>query len=226
MALVNAIYLKGQWKCPFNPDIKRTAMFQVSSDEEGPVKMMIQTARFRYSLNRRLDCQILELPYCGDRLAMYILLPTRTGGLASLERKLIFNSVNSALTKLRRRRLSVAVPVFEMKVDKNFHGVFEGDGNETCFHSRRRLQCHQFLTVYNRCYPQGVHWSGRQRHRSCGSNCCINGTWNTNSSLRSGLRSRSSVRIPDSRQQDRVYLVPRAFRATPATRIRIVTDVS
>ncbi|KAI0216492.1 Serpin B6, partial [Lamellibrachia satsuma] len=116
MALVNAIYFKGQWKCPFNPDITRTAMFQMSSDEEGPVKMMIQTARFRYSLNRRLDCQILELPYCGDRLAMYILLPTRTDGLASLERKLTFNSVNSALTKLRRRRLSVAVPVFEMTV--------------------------------------------------------------------------------------------------------------
>ena len=133
MALVNAIYFKGQWKCPFNPDITRTAMFQMSSDEEGPVKMMIQTARFRYSLNRRLDCQILELPYCGDRLAMYILLPTRTDGLASLERKLTFNSVNSALTKLRRRRLSVAVPVFEMTVEKKIPNVLKAMGMKLAF---------------------------------------------------------------------------------------------
>ena len=119
MALVNAIYFKGQWKYPFDPKITRVAMFQVSRNKEVPVKMMIQTARFRYSLNRRLGCQILELPYKGDRLAMYILLPTRTDGLESLEKKLIFNSVNSALTKLRRRRLSVAVPVFEMTVDFN-----------------------------------------------------------------------------------------------------------
>ena len=75
------IYFKRQWKCPFNLEITRTAMFKMSTDEEGPVIMMIQTARFRYSLNRRLDCQILEMPYKGDRLFMYIQLPTRTGGL-------------------------------------------------------------------------------------------------------------------------------------------------
>ncbi|KAK2138156.1 hypothetical protein NP493_8561g00001 [Ridgeia piscesae] len=97
MALANAIYFKGFWKCPFNTLDTRPAPFKVSRNQEVSVNTMIQTARLRYSMNRRLCCQIVELPYEGDRLAMYILLPTETDGLAALESKLTFQSLTSAL---------------------------------------------------------------------------------------------------------------------------------
>ena len=116
MALANAIYFKGFWKCPFNTLDTRPAPFKVSPGQEVSVNTMIQTARLRYSVNRRLGCQILELPYDGDRLAMYILLPTEKDGLAALESKLTFSSVTSALAGLHTRRLSVAIPRFEITV--------------------------------------------------------------------------------------------------------------
>ena len=133
LALVNAIYFKGQWKCPFDPDRTVVAEFRVSSSESTQVNMMIQTARFRYSLNRRLNCQILELPYRGNRLAMYILLPKKVDGLALLESKLTFSSITSAIAQLRPRRISVAIPRFEMTVGEKLPEELKAMGMNLAF---------------------------------------------------------------------------------------------
>ena len=116
IALVNTIYFRGLWTLPFNPDATTVAKFDVSPGYSTKARMMVQTARFRYGLNRRLRCQILELPYEGDRLAMYILLPTDRYGLAELEKKLTFNTVTQALARLWHRRMSVAIPKIKMTV--------------------------------------------------------------------------------------------------------------
>ena len=128
LALVNAIYFKGRWKCPFNPRRTKKATFHISTSETTLVNMMIQTARFRYSFNRRLDCQILELPYCGDRLVMDILLPKKIDGLAALESKLTYTRIASALARLRTRRRSVAIPRFEMTFDKDLPDTLKAMG--------------------------------------------------------------------------------------------------
>ena len=133
LALVNAIYFKGQWKYGFDPDRTVVAPFRVSSSESTQVNMMIQTARFRYSLSRRLNCQILELPYRGNRLAMYILLPRKVDGLASLESKLTFSSITSAIAQLRPRRISVAIPRFELTVDEKLRGMLQAMGMNLAF---------------------------------------------------------------------------------------------
>ena len=133
LALANAIYFKGTWKCGFDPDRTAVAPFRVSSSESTHVNMMTQTARFRYSLNRRLNCQILELPYRGHRLAMYILLPKNVDGLASLEHKLTIYSITSAFAQLRPRRVSVAIPRFEMTVGKKLPEVLKTMGMNLAF---------------------------------------------------------------------------------------------
>ena len=133
LALANAIYFKGIRKCPFDPDRTAFAPFRVSSSESTQVNMMTQAARFRYSLNRRLNCQIIELPYRGNRLAMYILLPKKVDGLASLEGRLTFSSVTSALARLRTRRISVAIPRFEMTVGKELPEVLKTMGMNLAF---------------------------------------------------------------------------------------------
>ena len=135
LALVNAIYFKGTWKYPFDPKCTEVAPFQISARESTQVNMMIQTARFRYSLNRRLNCQILELTYRGNRLAMYILLPTDVDGLASLESKLTLFSITSAIAQLRPHRISVAIPGFEMTVGEKLPEVLKAMGMNLAFTS-------------------------------------------------------------------------------------------
>ena len=113
LVLVNTIYFYGDWQCQFKRT--RDTLFRVSNKKARMVKMMTQTARFRYAVNQHLRCQILELPYDGQRVSMYILLPMATEGLASLESKLTFNTVTAALAKLRKRRLSVGIPEFKIE---------------------------------------------------------------------------------------------------------------
>ena len=138
LALANAIYFKGQWKCPFGPDRTDVAPFRVSSFESTQVNMMTQTARFRYSLNRRLNCQILELPYKGNRLAMYILLlPRKVDGLASL-------SANSPSIPSHQHWLSYVHagylwPFLGSKCWQGIAGSTEDDGNVPRIHTSRQL---------------------------------------------------------------------------------------
>ena len=115
LILVNTIYFKGDWKCQFTST--QDATFYLSSTDTTKVKMMLQTATFRYAVNYNLQCQILELPYDGCRVSMYILLPLQTEGLASLESKLTFNSVTAALANLEKRWMSVGIPKFGIDKD-------------------------------------------------------------------------------------------------------------
>ena len=86
-------------------------------------------------MNRRLGCEILELPYERDRLAMYILLPTEKDGLAALESKLTFRSLISALAGLCPRRLSVAIPRFEITVSSELSQQLRPMGISVAFSS-------------------------------------------------------------------------------------------
>ena len=133
MALVNAIYFKGPWKYPFNRRRTKPATFHISPSERTRVNMMTQTDRFRYSFNRRLDCQILELPYRGNRIVMDILLPKKIDGLAELESKLTYTRIASALARLRTSRRSVAIPRFEMNFDKNLPKTLKEMGMKLAF---------------------------------------------------------------------------------------------
>ena len=133
LVLVNAIYFKGDWTRRFKE--AASTPFHVSSTNTISVEMMSQTARFGYAVNRRLRCQILELPYDGRRVSMYILLPMATEGLASLESKLSFSAVISALANLRRRRLSVGIPKFEIDKKLNLIPLLRSMGIKLAFNS-------------------------------------------------------------------------------------------
>ena len=131
LVLVNTIYFKGDWQCQF----KRTeqAYFHLTKTKTKMVKMMLQTAVFGYAVNHNLRCQILELPYDGCRVSMYIFLPMATEGLASLESKLNFQSATAALSMLGKRRLSVGIPKFEIREKLDLKGLLSSMGMNRAF---------------------------------------------------------------------------------------------
>ena len=132
LVLANAIYFKAEWLCPFNKADTRQTNFYPKNSQPTLVKMMRQTAKFNYAYDRRLRCQILELPYKGCKVSMYILLPRRDG-LAALESKLTFNVVVSALAKLRARRLSVAIPKFGIDAGLKLNSILKSMGMKRMF---------------------------------------------------------------------------------------------
>ncbi len=83
LVLTNAIYFKGQWDQPFNPEQTREGPFYLSDGKQAAVPFMRQIERFKYG--ETSNAQVLELPYSGNELAMTILLPKPDSSVSKLE---------------------------------------------------------------------------------------------------------------------------------------------
>ncbi|XP_047444177.1 leukocyte elastase inhibitor [Mugil cephalus] len=92
LALVNAIYFKGNWKNRFSAADTKEMPFNVNGDETKPVQMMYQMKKLPYNYVPEHGLQILELPYVDEELSMFILLPEDsdkgTAPLLKLEKEL------------------------------------------------------------------------------------------------------------------------------------------
>ncbi|KAM9357514.1 leukocyte elastase inhibitor [Symphorus nematophorus] len=75
LALVNAIYFKGNWMNRFDEANTKEMPFKVNKNETRPVQMMYQMKKLPYNYIPEFGLQILELPYVDDELSMFILLP-------------------------------------------------------------------------------------------------------------------------------------------------------
>ncbi|XP_077964102.1 leukocyte elastase inhibitor isoform X1 [Gasterosteus aculeatus] len=75
LALVNAIYFKGNWLNRFDPANTKEMSFKVNQNEAKQVQMMYQMKKLPYNYVPELGLQILELPYVDEELSMFILLP-------------------------------------------------------------------------------------------------------------------------------------------------------
>uniref|UniRef100_A0A668ULV6 Serpin domain-containing protein n=1 Tax=Oreochromis aureus TaxID=47969 RepID=A0A668ULV6_OREAU len=75
LALVNAVYFKGNWMNTFDEENTEEMPFKVKQNETVPVQMMHQKEQLPYNYIADHDLQILELPYVGEELSMFILLP-------------------------------------------------------------------------------------------------------------------------------------------------------
>ncbi|KAK9519709.1 hypothetical protein VZT92_022419 [Zoarces viviparus] len=75
LALVNAIYFKGNWRNRFDEKNTKEMPFKVNKNEAKPVQMMYQMKKLPFNYVPELGLQILELPYVDDELSMFILLP-------------------------------------------------------------------------------------------------------------------------------------------------------
>ncbi|KAM6962786.1 leukocyte elastase inhibitor [Aplochiton taeniatus] len=75
LALVNAIYFKGNWLNRFAEQDTQEMSFKLNQNESKPVQMMYQMKKFPFNYIPDYSLQILELPYVGEELSMFILLP-------------------------------------------------------------------------------------------------------------------------------------------------------
>jgi serpin B len=112
LVLTNAIYFKGDWARPFEPDATSTAPFWVKPDQSVDVPMMTQTSTFGYA--KTIGMTALEMPYAGDELSMIILLPDQVDGLPELEANLTVENLAQWTRQLRPIEVRVFLPRFQM----------------------------------------------------------------------------------------------------------------
>lgn len=82
--IANAVYFKGMWQTQFNKSLTQPRSFKLPSGRTIRVPSMQRTGDMRYS--RDSGYQMVRLPYKGDHVAMYVILPDSTGTGQLLQR--------------------------------------------------------------------------------------------------------------------------------------------
>ncbi len=115
LVVTNAIYFRGQWLKEFDKTLTTEEDFWVTGTRAVKVPMMKRIdpeAKFNYAETEEL--QLLELPYDGSDLAMFILLP-RKNDLSSIEKDLTYEKFEELKKLLSPTRVEVYLPRFTFK---------------------------------------------------------------------------------------------------------------
>jgi serine protease inhibitor len=114
LVLVTAVYFKGTWKKKFNKADTQKKKFATVAGAKVDVDMMHMNAEFMSSINKDLECTILEMPYKADRLSMLFFLSQNPKGFDAMETK--FASVDFLNLKMHRKmRYNVSLPKFKLE---------------------------------------------------------------------------------------------------------------
>ena len=133
LALVNAIYFKGNWSAPFSGDATSEAPFHLNAFDSADVPMMTQTNLFGYAQYENL--QLLELPYAGGDLSMIVLLPNEVDGLAGLEAELTTEKLARWTDLQQQQQIEVMLPKFRVETRFDLGGVLVALGMGSAFSS-------------------------------------------------------------------------------------------
>ncbi|KAL1512567.1 hypothetical protein ABEB36_002141 [Hypothenemus hampei] len=120
LVLVNAAYFKGIWENKFNPNLTKPEIFYVSPTKQIMVDMMHVEGTFRHDISESLGAHILELPYQGDNISMYILLPPFSNTEDSIDTTLKNLNLENFKKLVDRdslisRTVQVALPKFSLE---------------------------------------------------------------------------------------------------------------
>ncbi|CAG9829941.1 unnamed protein product [Diabrotica balteata] len=120
LVLVNAAYFKGLWENKFPPEYTKQEVFYVSPSKQIMVDMMHVEGTFKHDVSETLGAHILEMPYKGDNISMYILLPpfssTENSIEATLKKLTLANFKNIVENdSLVSKTVQVAFPKFSLE---------------------------------------------------------------------------------------------------------------
>ncbi|CAM5116914.1 unnamed protein product [Natator depressus] len=135
LVLVNAVYFKGQWEVEFNRKNTKERAFQINKTTSKPVQMMYKMGEYKIATIEEHDCQVLELPYKGDDLSMYILLPKDYTGLTQLEKELTYEKLTTWISPdhLKEDEVEVSLPQFKIETSAQLKKYLEALGMTDVF---------------------------------------------------------------------------------------------
>ncbi|CAN9506497.1 unnamed protein product [Ophioblennius macclurei] len=143
LVLVNAIYFKGKWAEQFKEEDTVDDHFRINKTETKPVKMMRQRTELHINTLPEVNSQILELPYVGKDLSMFIILPEDiedgTTGLEKVEKELTFDKFAewTNVDMMGKNQVEVSLPRFKLEETYNLNDVLKSMGMVDAFEVSR-----------------------------------------------------------------------------------------
>ena len=112
LVLANAVYFRGKWVRPFDPEHTRDEPFHLAGATTVRVPLMYQQKRVGYYAGP--GYQAVQLGYEGGDLAMLVLLPNRKDGLQDLEDRLTVLMLEQCVTRMAVREIELYLPRFKV----------------------------------------------------------------------------------------------------------------
>ncbi len=118
LVLANAVYFKGYWAVPFEPDATVDAPFTRADGSRVSAAMLSRAGSVRYAA---LDgVQAIELPYGGGPFAMLVMLPAPGKRPDEVLDPATLAAVTAAMTE---QHVSVSLPRFDIAADVDLQAV-------------------------------------------------------------------------------------------------------
>ena len=133
MVLTNAIYFKGTWVIQFDKSQTKPADFTLASGAKVSAPLMSlsgEKAVFGYAEND-LE-QVISLPYKGDRLSMWVILP-KASTMKAVESSLSANSIAVLSKSMSKQRVILYLPKFTFKTTYQMADDLTALGMPTAF---------------------------------------------------------------------------------------------
>lgn len=133
--LINAIYFKGVWETPFNPDRTRESKFHSESGIQNTVDMMCMNDTFDYTKND--VAKYINLPYGNESFSMTVILPNEGKEIDAVLNQLTVDKWNTIKESMKPTEVYLKLPRF--KSEQNYElldvltqmGMFSGGSNFT-----------------------------------------------------------------------------------------------
>jgi len=131
LVIVNAIYFKGDWVTAFNKSNTHNAPFYLNPSKSIEASMMHQTSGFNYGEDDIV--QVLELPYKGNEVSMFIVLPREIDDLQRVENTLETEHIKEWSRNLYKELVAVYLPRFRMTYSVKLNDVLKAMGMKEAF---------------------------------------------------------------------------------------------
>ncbi|GAB1287620.1 Neuroserpin [Apodemus speciosus] len=134
LALINAVYFKGNWKSQFRPENTRTFSFTKDDESEVQIPMMYQQGEFYYgefsdgSNEAGGIYQVLEIPYEGDEISMMLVLSRQEVPLATLEPLLKAQLIEEWANSVKKQKVEVYLPRFTVEQEIDLKDILKALG--------------------------------------------------------------------------------------------------
>jgi serpin B len=120
--ITNAIYFNGKWAYTFDKQLTEKRAFYPANGEEASVDMMYMYNNFNYGENSK--AKIIELPYKGNDLSMYIVLP-KDNNIKEFETEFTINDYTELKNEMDSTvNVDILIPKFKFETKTELSDSF------------------------------------------------------------------------------------------------------
>ena len=132
MVLINALYFNAPWAEEFDPKATVNSVFHgIVDDKEVP--MMYRKAKFEYAEYQ--GCQLIRLPYAGDRYSMVVVLPPSGWGIDAVLPYVSGTVYKGAMSMMTKQEVAFRMPKFRLETSLVLDKPLKKMGIETAYSS-------------------------------------------------------------------------------------------